>query len=118
MKANIGLAAAAGIAMLAASATTGAQIVLYEHDNYSGRSVQATNSVSNLADSGFNDQASSVIVRNGRWQICSDANFAGNCHTYGPGDYPNLPSGQSHSISSGRRVSGNYPYRDNPNWGN
>ena len=77
MKANIGLAAAAGIAMLAASATTGAQIVLYEHDNYSGRSVQATNSVSNLADSGFNDQASSVIVRNGRWQICSDAYFGG-----------------------------------------
>jgi hypothetical protein len=29
-----------------------------------------------------------------------------------------LPSGQSHSISSGRRVSQNYPYRSSPNWGN
>ena len=33
------------------------------------------------------------------------------------GDYPNLSAGQAHSISSGRRVSNNYPYRSNPNWG-
>ncbi len=74
--------------------------------------------MSNLDRRGFNDKARSLRVESGYWIFCSDANFQGNCHTYGPGDYPNLPSGQSHAISSGRRVSGNYPYRNNPNWGN
>jgi hypothetical protein len=230
MTTKLGLAAMVAAATVLAWGAASAQIVLYENDNFGGRSYQSAYSVSNLADSGFNDRASSVIVRGGRWQICSDAyfggrcetlgpgeytslrpmgfndrvssvralgwtpdggggwgssppkwggggpgggswgsgarailysgydlsgeafvvspsgindldgrgfndkarslrvesgywifcsdaNFQGNCHTYGPGDYPNLPSGQNHSISSGRRVSGNYPYRNNPNWG-
>ena len=73
--------------------------------------------MNNLDRAGFNDKARSLRVESGYWIFCSDANFQGNCHTYGPGDYPNLPSGQSHSISSGRQVSNNYPYRSNPNWG-
>ena len=67
--------------------------------------------------SGFNDKARSLRVESGYWLFCTDADFQGDCHTYGPGDYPNLPAGKAHSISSGPRVSGNYPYRNNPNWG-
>lgn len=58
----------------------------------------------------------SLRVESGYWLFCTDANYQGDCHTYGPGDYPNLPGGQNHAISSGRRISGNYPYRNNPNW--
>ena len=226
MKTMLAAGFATGVTVLSAAGTAGAQIALYENEGFGGRSYSSTHSVSNLADNGFNDRASSAIVRGGRWQICADAyfggrcttlgpgeypsleamglsnrvssvralgwtpdggggwnnpppwgggggtwgsgarailysgfnlagetlavepggmsnldrrgfndkarslrvesgywifctdaNFQGACHTYGPGDYPNLPMGQSHAISSGRRVSGNYPYRNNPNWG-
>jgi hypothetical protein len=48
----------------------GSSIILYEHDNFGGRSYSTSGSVSNLNDSGFNDRASSIIVLGGRWQIC------------------------------------------------
>lgn len=98
---------------------SGNRAVLYSSYDLQGQTfVVNPSGVSNLGDTYFNDKARSLRVESGYWIFCSDANFQGNCHTYGPGDYPNLPSGQSHSISSGRRVSNNYPYRSNPNWGN
>lgn len=96
----------------------GGRAVLYSDFNLAGQSlVVAPSGVNNLDYQGFNDKARSLRVESGYWIFCSDANYQGSCHTYGPGDYPTLPSGQSHAISSGRRVSGNYPYRNNPNWG-
>jgi hypothetical protein len=90
---------------LAASGIAGAQIVLYENDNYSGREYRSFNSVSNLADSGFNDKASSVQVRGGRWQICDDAFFRGRCVTVGPGEYPSLRAlGMNDRVSSVREM--------------
>jgi hypothetical protein len=96
---------------------SGTRAVLYAGYNLSGESfVVGAGGVRNLDRVGFNDKARSLRIESGYWIFCSDADFQGNCHTYGPGDYPNLPSGQSHSISSGRQVSNNYPYRNNPNW--
>ena len=43
--------------------------------------------------------------------------FPGQLPHLRPRRFPMLPSGQSHSISSGRQVSNNYPYRNNPKWG-
>ena len=92
--------------------------MLFAGYNLSGEAfVVDSNGVRNLDRAGFNDRARSLRVESGYWLFCTDANFEGNCHTYGPGDYPNLPGGQNHSISSGRRVSGDYPYRNNPSWG-
>ena len=71
----------------------------------------------NLDRRGFNDKVRSLQVESGDWIFCSDSSFECNCHTYGPGDCPNLPSGRNHSITSGRRVSSDYPYRGNRNWG-
>lgn len=97
---------------------SGDRAVLYSGYNLSGEAfVVEPAGIRNLDRAGFNDKARSLRVESGYWIFCSDANLQGNCHTYGPGDYPNLPSGQDHSISSGRRVSNNYPYRSNPNWG-
>jgi len=96
---------------------SGSRAVLYSAYNLTGQTfVVSASGVSNLDGTGFNDKARSLRVESGYWIFCSDAYFQGNCHTYGPGDYPNLPSGQNHSISSGRRVSSNYPYRNTPNW--
>ena len=70
---------------------------------------------SNL-DHVFNDQASSLRVASGYWIFCSDANFRGECRTFGPGEYPNLGPDLNNRVSSGRRISNEYPYAGNPNW--
>ena len=96
---------------------SGARAVLYEGSNLTGRSIVLnTEIVPNLASTGFNDRASSLRVEHGYWIFCSDANFYGECRTFGPGDYPTLPWDLGNRISSGRRISGHYPYSGNPNW--
>ena len=96
---------------------TGSRASLYEGPNLSGRSfVIDSEVVANLSNTGFNDRAASLRVEGGYWIFCSDANFGGECLTFGPGDYPTLPWGLNYKISSGRRVQGNYPYTQNPTW--
>jgi hypothetical protein len=95
----------------------GARAVLYSGPNFEGRSVVIDqNVVRDMGNTGFNDRASSLRVEQGYWMFCSDANFEGRCLTFGPGDYPQLPGGLDNRISSGRRISSNYPYRQNPSW--
>ena len=92
------------------------RVVLYEGQNFSGRSYTVnTDVLSNLASTGFNDRASSMRVERGYWMFCTDANFMGECRTFGPGDYPTL-SWLSNRISSGRRISNDYPYNAPPAW--
>jgi hypothetical protein len=96
---------------------SGARAVLYEGPNLTGRwFVLNTETVPNLANTGFNDRAASLRIEHGFWIFCSDANFNGECRTFGPGDYPTLPWDLNNRISSGRRISGHYPYSGNPNW--
>jgi len=63
----------------------------------------------------FNGRASSLRVDRGYWIFCSDANFGGECRTFGPGDYASLP-GLNNVIASGRRISNDYPYDEKPDW--
>jgi hypothetical protein len=93
------------------------RVILYSAPGFSGRSMAVDrNHVRSLDDVGFNDQARSIRVERGYWMFCSDADFMGECRTFGPGDYPNLPSGLSGRISSARRISDDYPYNQAPNW--
>jgi hypothetical protein len=93
-----------------------ARVVLYEGPNFSGRAYTVNSDVlSNLGNTGFNDRASSLRVERGYWMFCTDANFLGECRTFGPGDYPTL-SWLSNRISSGRRISNDYPYNAPPRW--
>ena len=61
------------LAMLAlgGAGLAAAEIMLYENDNYSGRTFRSANSVSNLNNSGFNDRASSLLVGGGCWGFCT-----------------------------------------------
>jgi len=94
-----------------------ARAILFEGQNLSGRSFVLTNEVvPNFGNTGFNDRASSLRVEAGFWIFCSDANFQGECRTFGPGDYATLPWDLNHRISSGRRIIGHNPYAGNPNW--
>ncbi len=95
----------------------GARVVLYEGSNFSGRSFLVdSDAVTDLQGTGFNDRASSIRVERGYWIFCTDANFMGECRTFGPGDYPSL-SWFANRISSGRRISNDYPYNAPPRWG-
>lgn len=92
------------------------RVILYEGQNFSGRSYTVnTDVLSNLGNTGFNDRASSMRVERGYWMFCTDAEFMGDCRTFGPGDYPTL-SWLSNRISSGRRISNDYPYNAPPMW--
>jgi hypothetical protein len=91
--------------------------VLYSGQGLSGRSFEIDRDVvRDLQRVGFNDRASSLKILNGYWIFCSDANFEGDCRTFGPGDYPNLPFDLQRKISSGRRIADRYPYEGRPTW--
>ena len=59
----------------------GAAIELFEHPNFNGHSVRIDTSVPSLRNIRFNDRVSSIRVREGVWQVCTDANFRGRCET-------------------------------------
>jgi hypothetical protein len=97
---------AAGVIACVCAATAQAQIILYEHDDFKGRSIRGTDVVKNLRDSGFNDKASSIKVLTGSWEVCSDADFRGDCTVLEPGQYPSLRDmGMNDRLSSVRKVS-------------
>ncbi|MFO1399238.1 MAG: beta/gamma crystallin-related protein [Burkholderiales bacterium] len=95
-----------------------ARVVLYEGQNFQGRSFTVDQDVvRNFGNTSFNDRASSLRIERGYWMFCTDADFGGECRTFGPGDYPTL-SWFNNQISSGRRISNDYPYNAPPRWGN
>ena len=95
----------------------GPRAILYEGTNMTGRSFVVGNQVmANLAGTAFNDRASSLRIEGGYFVFCTDADFAGECRTFGPGDYPTLPPGMNNRISSGRRIHQSYPYNTAPDW--
>ena len=38
----------------------------------------------------FSDRASSVVIHDGTWQLCSQPGYEGRCRTFGPGRYASL----------------------------
>jgi hypothetical protein len=91
--------------------------VLFSNPDFRGqRYVVDGNYLPNLANTGFNDRAQSLRVEGGYWIFCSDAQFQGQCRTFGPGNYPNLPPALNNRLSSGRRISEQYPYNGPPRW--
>lgn len=93
------------------SAQAMAQITLYEHEGWRGRAVQSNGAIPDFYRSGLNDRASSVVVANGRWEVCDDANFRGNCMVLRSGSYESLRGmGMNDRISSARPMRGRGHY--------
>lgn len=78
-------------------------VQLFTDANFGGRDVALSDSIRSLEEVGFNDRASSMIIREGRWEFCEDAGFRGQCVVFGPGRYPSLDR-LNDRISSMRRV--------------
>jgi hypothetical protein len=79
----------------------GARAVLFDQHDFGGGSVVLESGAPNFDPLGFNDRAQSIRVESGTWLFCTDAGYRGDCFTFRPGDYPNLPGGLERRVSSG-----------------
>lgn len=88
------------LALLLSSTAARAEITLYEHPNFEGRSVTTNAPMRALSRSTLNDRASSAVVSGQRWEICDGDRFRGQCRVLRPGQYPSL-----HAMALDDRVS-------------
>jgi hypothetical protein len=93
-----------GLLALVATAALAGEITLYEHPGFQGRNITTGDAIPNLARAGFNDMASSIVVRDGVWEVCTDAYFHGNCATLRPGEYRRIDTTLNDRISSARQI--------------
>jgi len=96
---------AIGLSALALAAQAAAQVTFYEDEGFQGRSFTTERPIGNFDRYGFNNRASSVIVRSERWEVCEDVRFSGRCVVLRRGEYPTLASmGLDDRVSSVRNV--------------
>jgi uncharacterized protein YcfJ len=128
---NMKLKTALGAAAILIGAQAMAQVTFYQGEGFRGRAFTTNQRIADFDNVGFNDSAASVVVDSGRWQVCDDAAFEGNCVVLRPGSYDSLQRlGMDYKISSVRPVGGSrmaaypapeplaaptYEYRQRPN---
>ena len=91
-------------------------IVIYSQPNYSGKAVTLKGDAATLVPHGIQDQASSIKISGGRWEFCTQPNFAGDCVTLASGEYPTLEQRLNHRIESVREVDRVVADRGEPNY--
>src|SRR6478735_325305 len=69
------LKSALTLSALVAASHAAAQITLYEGEGFRGRAYTSARPVTNMNRSGLDDRTSSVVVEDGRWEVCEHANF-------------------------------------------
>lgn len=80
-------------------------ITVYEDSNFRGRSMSFNEAIPDLRNSGLNDRISSMQLRGGAWEVCTDARFRGDCRVVS-GDIRNLDRAFNDKISSLRPARG------------
>ena len=100
---------ASALALAVANAFAG-QITLYERPDLQGRSLVANDGIALVQGQGFGNTASSIVVVDGIWQVCTDANFNGRCAELPPGSYPGIDATLNGRIASVRQIG----YADRP----
>lgn len=92
---------------LFASGAMAQAVTFYQGESFRGRSFSQDGPIVDFQRYGFNDRASSVVIRRGVWELCSDSRFGGRCVTLRPGSYRSLGAmGLSDRVSSARPVQG------------
>ncbi|HEY0062410.1 MAG TPA: beta/gamma crystallin-related protein [Telluria sp.] len=104
-KRHLQLALFLSLSWVAHAGASAGELTLFAREDMDGRQVTLREAVRNFNDIGFNDRASSMVVRSGRWEVCQHADFRGDCRIVEPGEYPNLAS-LGNNISSVREVQG------------
>ncbi|HEX4780909.1 MAG TPA: beta/gamma crystallin-related protein [Usitatibacter sp.] len=98
------LRAAIAATTLVSACSYAAGLTLYTQPDFGGQRHAVGSEENSLAGSGVQDQASSAVVDFGRWQVCTQPDFRGDCMVLGPGEYARLDPRVFHRIESARRV--------------
>jgi hypothetical protein len=81
-----------------------ADLVLFADSEFQGRPLNVVIDLRQLGTLNFNDRASSVVVENDAWVLCTEEDFSGKCVTLEPGSYPSLEAlGLDDTVTSVRR---------------
>lgn len=89
---------------LLGQAATAGELQLFSREDFRGqRVVIADGAANNFVDFGFNDRASSLVVRSGTWELCEHRDFQGQCAVFERGEYPDLRR-FNNNFSSAREI--------------
>ncbi len=80
---------AAAVAASFAGAAQAAELTIYKLRNFQGASHVVNGTVNNL-EGGFAKDASSLVARDGYWEVCNQSHFKGDCRILSQGQYPSL----------------------------
>ena len=89
---------------LSVPAALAGEITLYEHRDLRGDSLTLHRGAPNLERTGPIDSAASLVVRDGVWEVCTDAFYRGSCAQLRPGEYRKLDGLLNNTITSVREV--------------
>ena len=90
--------------LVLAGTAQAAEITIYKQPHFAGGEQTFSRDAASLQGTGIYDQSKSVIVRSGRWQVCSQPNFQGDCQVLERGQYASLPQQLNGRIESMREV--------------
>ena len=91
-------------AALLSTSVSAADLLLYADDDYQGRQLAVVIDEKDLGVLNFEKRASSVVVENGTWVLCSGDDYSGECITLAPGRYASLRAlGLDDAVTSVRR---------------
>jgi hypothetical protein len=90
--------------VLFAANAIGADLTLYTDDDYQGRALGVVIDERALGVLNFDKRASSVVVENSAWILCTGEEYTGQCITLEPGRYASLQAlGLDNAVTSVRR---------------
>jgi hypothetical protein len=81
----------------------GADAVLFEHSGFRGEALPLRYDIPDLTAFDFDDRASSIMVRRGRWEGCTEPRYRGQCWRVS-GDDGGFAPAANNRIRSVRRV--------------
>jgi hypothetical protein len=102
----------AALLLVVQAMVSAGEMTLFSHQHFGGREITVREAIADLREAGFNDKASSMVIRSGRWEVCIDASFRGECMVFERGEYRTLAR-LNNKITSAREVGSE---RDGPNW--
>jgi hypothetical protein len=96
----------AACALLFAAGTAAAgELTLYNRIDFGGREITLREPIPDIAALGYDERTASMVVRRGRWELCSLPGFRGECAVLERGEYRNFRGGLAR-IASAREVGG------------
>ena len=95
------IAAAVAALLLGSAAQAGdTEIIIYKQPNFRGQSYLINGEVANI-ENGLASEGSSMVVKGGYWEVCTEHHFQGECFVIAPGQYAGL-RGLNNRIVSAR----------------